>query len=341
MAWFLTLGTACILLGFGRGWESLARASIAAVGAAVLASPWWINILARHGPGPLFAASQTGSIITYSQPTEGGPPVDPPTFITSIIAIAAFAGVIALRDQRLFPISAFGILLFLESRSFAWLSTVPLALGLGGFADHGLRLILHRDAGAAADPGPADPGSARLRARRRLTDQVINVIAVGLVVVLTFHLNGGVLQGLRLPTTVLAPEERAAMAWVAANTPPTGRFLVVTGDGWAGDRSSEWFPVLANRVSVATVQGAEWLPNREFARRIDQHYAVNDCGAQDSACLALWSMKTGKEFDYVYVADRPEYPQDKCCAKLRAELEGDPRYTRVYPGPGAAIFARR
>jgi hypothetical protein len=332
MAWFLTLGTACILLAFGRRWDALGRASLAAVGAAALASPWWITIIARHGVGPLFAASQTGSIITYSLPAEGSAPVDLGMLITTLVAITAFVAVIALGDRRFFVLGAIGVLLFLESRSFAWLTAPLLALALGGFAGQGVQQLLRRGGSSAS---ASDPG--RPRASQRVIEYVINGVAVGLVVLLTFYLNGGVLIGLRLPTTVLAEEERAAMTWVAANTPPSGRFLVISGDVWAMDRSSEWFPVLAHRVSVATVQGAEWLPNREFAYRIDQHRAIQGCGEGDSACLAVWTMQNGKEFDYVYVAERAA---PNCCGKLRAALEQDPRYTRVFANAGSAIFAR-
>jgi hypothetical protein len=334
MAWFLTLGTACILLAFGRRWDALSGASVAAVGAALLASPWWVTIIARHGVAPLFAASQTGSVMTYSLPAEGGAGVDVSTLLTSLIAITAFVGVIALGDRRFFVLGAVGVLLFLESRSFAWLSAPVLALALGGFADHAARYCVrryvdHDSAQTVSSPRPS----------QRVTGYVTNLIAVGLVVLLTFYLNGGILIGLRLPTTVLAKEERTAMAWTATSTPPSSRFLVISGDVWAMDRSSEWFPVLADRVSVATVQGAEWLPNREFAHRIDQHRRVQECGDGDSACLAVWEMQTGKEFDYVYVATR-EFTE-KCCARLRAALEQDPRYTQVFANPGAAIFVRK
>jgi hypothetical protein len=332
MAWFLTLGTACILLAFGRRWGTLGQASIAAIAAAALASPWWITIMARHGLGPLFAASQTGSIMTYSLPAEGGGGADLSTLITSLVAITAFVAVIALGDRRFFVLGAIGVLLFLESRSFAWLSAALLALALGGFAGYGLERLFRPDTTPVSNPG-----HGRTRASRRLTEYLTNAIAVVLVVLLTLYLNGGVLMGLRLPTTVLAADERAAMAWVAANTPHSSRFLVISGDAWAMDRSSEWFPVLADRVSVATVQGAEWLPDREFAHRIEQHRTVQNCGNGDSACLAVWAMRTGREFDYVYIAERDA---PSCCAKLRTLLEQDPRYTGVFANSDATIFMR-
>jgi hypothetical protein len=71
-----------------------------------------------------------------------------------------------------------------------------------------------------------------------------------------------------LPDLVgLSPGEREAMAWVEHETPASARILVVAGTPWEIDKNSEWLPVLGQRVSVATVQGYEWRPVGEFARK--------------------------------------------------------------------------
>ena len=47
--------------------------------------------------------------------------------------------------------------------------------------------------------------------------------------------------------------QRAAVTWVARHASPDAEFLIVPERGWPADRLSEWFPVLAQRRSVATV----------------------------------------------------------------------------------------
>ena len=138
--------------------------------------------------------------------------------------------------------------------------------------------------------------------------------------------------------------DRDAMRWVANATPAQSRVLVIDGAAWANDRIAEWFPVLAQRRSVATVQGSEWLPNGEFARRYEASEALADCASSDVACVEKWSAAWGKPFTHLYVAKtmgKKGMPGTDCCTGVIASVSSDPRYRRVYDGPGAAIFERR
>jgi hypothetical protein len=319
MAWFFTLGTGCVLLAFGRRWDRLLSAALAALIAAAAASPWWMMIITRHGLEPFLAASRTGSIV-------GNSPADTLKDPALLFVIGVLIFVIAVGGRLFFVLGALGVLLLFESRSFSSLSVPILAIALGGFVGE---VANWTNARLAASPQRTD--TTRLHPIR-----VIGSLAVVFMTVLTtLWFNGGVLVGLGLPTAVLAGEERAAMGWVQANTEPIARFLVISGDPWSQDRSSEWFPVLAQRVSVATVQGAEWLPGGEFLRRAEQHSAVQACGTQSGTCLEQWVRESGRPFDYVYIASRTA---SHCCAALRAALEQDPRYARVFANAGATVF---
>lgn len=85
--------------------------------------------------------------------------------------------------------------------------------------------------------------------------------------------------------TALPAAEREAMRWVSANTPPDSRFLVrAFSPLWFGlDPSSEWFPVLAQRQSIATVQAYEWLPHDQFYHRADVYNALHACRSRASS----------------------------------------------------------
>ena len=137
----------------------------------------------------------------------------------------------------------------------------------------------------------------------------------------------------------LTPPDRVAMEWVASSTPLTSQFLVISQRlDWTTDKTSEWFPVLAERPSVATAQGYEWLPDKVFLRRIQQHWGAQLCSDQDSQCIENWAAETGQTFDYVYVRITSDQPF--LCCTLVPSLVDDPRYHLVYSGPGAMIFAR-
>jgi hypothetical protein len=140
-----------------------------------------------------------------------------------------------------------------------------------------------------------------------------------------------------VPMVALSAHQREAMAWVARNTPEDSTFLIVSGDQWALDRAGEWFPVLARRTSVATVQGSEWLGLDEFVRRIELHRRAERCGAQDPGCLQVL-LDEGAAFTHVYLAG---LRSPRCCAELSTGLRADPRYTLLYDSPSAEMFTRR
>jgi hypothetical protein len=147
----------------------------------------------------------------------------------------------------------------------------------------------------------------------------------------------------------LSADEQAAMRWSAENTPASSRFLVVSADQWALDRTSEWLPALTGRVSVMTPQGYEWTPDPAFGERLAAYNDLQNCGNDGSSCIDAWASESGMpaDFDYVYLpklAPRSALNIDdehECCAALRASLRGDSRYEDVFDGPGATIFRRR
>jgi len=122
--------------------------------------------------------------------------------------------------------------------------------------------------------------------------------------------------------------------------------LVISAEPWWRDRSSEWFPVLASRISVATPQGLEWFPNGRFDRVRDAHERAQMCATRDAACLKQWSASTGMRYTHVYVSKTvpsalKALDYADCCPALRASLYADPSYAVTYDGPGATIFALR
>lgn len=136
--------------------------------------------------------------------------------------------------------------------------------------------------------------------------------------------------------TSLRPAHLQATQWVEANTPADSRFLVIPTDAWQIDRLGEWFPALAHRRSVATVQGSEWLPNHEFDRRIEWHARASWCAYQGRSCLSGWTNGSGADFDYVVL---PVFADgSSCCSTLLNSLRATKTYEEVYEGDGAHIF---
>jgi hypothetical protein len=211
------------------------------------------------------------------------------------------------------------LIFFLDGRSFFRQAIIPLALALGAIGAH----------------APVFAGSTAHHLGQRVPRWGFALLIIALLAI-DLALPSPVAQG-NGRVTALSPEERAAMAWVQAETAATARFLVISGDTWALDRSGEWLPSLAGRVSVATPQGNEWVPGGVFWSRVEAHRTAQACSTRDGACLENWSRQSGLSFTHVYL---PKRGGPDCDLYLRCALRADPAYRVLYDGPGATIFAR-
>jgi hypothetical protein len=139
------------------------------------------------------------------------------------------------------------------------------------------------------------------------------------------------------------------MRWVDANVPPASRFIVLPDGGptdpWWIARLAEWFPALAHRVSVTTVQGFEWLGNQRWKAQLEAYSNMGVCAQRDVGCLEDVARRSNLSYTHVYVP--PEHPAAPtgeaadCCWPLRSSLRASPSYIVIYDGPGGTIFQRR
>jgi hypothetical protein len=131
---------------------------------------------------------------------------------------------------------------------------------------------------------------------------------VGRVCLLGF----GVLWGLLITSMSalrvfsLTRDELDGMAWVKQHTPADAAFLVMPVDQWATDRPAEWFPALAERRSLSTVQGSEWLRG-QFQLRVARHEALSKADSFDK--LISWLREENMHADYVWVSERDLQPR--------------------------------
>lgn len=336
---FLAASGALLFLVYGRHRRGLLGSLLIAVGAAALAAPWWGMVMVQHGIAPFLAAHDTGPsafsdrgtavvvLITLARLGVLGTTGEP--LFPVIGAMALLGGLVTLADavaalasRRRPPatllLPAWWVATYvLDPRAAETYATVPIALlaGIGSVAL--LTLLVERV--PSARPWPALAGAGFL----------LGYAVLALLLILVRPARSG--QGSDLVS--LSQDERATMAWVARETPPTSRFLIVSGASWQSDRSSEWFPVLAQRVSVATPQGYEWISNVAFAQHVALHTGVQQCAGKDAACLEPWVAPLAVNYLYVHTGAA-------CCAVAQS-LAADPRYALVYDRGGTQIFARR
>ncbi len=145
------------------------------------------------------------------------------------------------------------------------------------------------------------------------------------------------------PMASLSADGRSAMAWSRDSLPATARVVVVTGRYWYLDATSEWFPYLSGRVSVATAQGYEWLGASAWQRQLELNDGLRDLAHDTVGALDQWARQFGEEYEYVYVPKGrlgDVLSDEDCCGAMRLTLRDSPDYEVVYDGAGATIARR-
>ena len=223
-------------------------------------------------------------------------------------------GIIAcLRDRRFLLLAWLLLVYLLDPRKGMSLGSVPLAMMIG----YGIETVL-----CQRFPGWA--GKAALGA-------VLGYATVAALALAVMPLSSW---------AVLPAGEREAMAWVREHTPAESQFLVVSSSWlWARDQAGEWFPALAERSSLTTVQGREWVPGgRDYQEARRRFATLQAC--QDASCLASVGPHT-----HVYVSKTPVaidagIMRDLTLA-LRSSLQQSPHYSLVFSNASADVYELR
>ncbi len=348
---FLLFSAVLLFLAYGRTVRALTGSVAAAILAVVLTAPWWGTVVAAHGFAPFAAASSSGSsLLSIDASARYGMLVKlahfgvttTDEFYFPLVGTLALIGAVVSLTAAEFYLPAWWVAtLVLDVRAGATYATIPASLLAGAAVGYVLLPLARGQIRGRITSAPMVSKADRWREtlHTRFTHWLPVLIPVVLVcyaaaTALTLDPSRSTAAGLLVG---LSPAERSAMRWVAASTPPGSSYLVVAPQTWAANKTGEWFPVLTNRKSVATVQGSEWLPNHAFARRVAVDSAVETCAFSSTRCLDR-VRRDGLTFTHVFIGKSPE---DPCCAALRTSLRSDPDYRVIYDGPGATIAAVR
>lgn len=332
VGWFLFAALALLFLCYGRDWQGVTNSMIAVVSVILLTAPWWGTVLARHGLEPFLAAGDSRgntsewwrSFETWwfsEQPVLNWPP------ILTVLGVAVVLG----NGKPFLPLWLIAVVA-LEPRGTPTYATVPMALLVAAALAAVLEPVWQR---LSFESFRAPTGGA-LQIAEQLGGSVRGVLpglAVGLVLLYVAVISWQSAVGSPGALVGLTPIERQAMTWVDTNTTDDSAFVVITGARAAStDRTSEWFPALAGRASLATPQGAEWLESGYYAQAA--YYArLQACAESDVACLDAWQQTAKHAFTHVYLAGA-------CCAALDISLRGSTQYRLIFESPGARVFER-
>jgi hypothetical protein len=324
---FVAFSAVLFFLFRGRHREGVMGSGLVGLGALALTSPWWGTVIATHGVGPFLAARATsgspgwGTLLVLGRLALG---TTGEGMFPLIWALALLGVLWCVRERRALLPTWWAVILMLDPRAGTTYAAAPVAMLAGIGAVRVLwPLVMLR--GGAAPP-----------ARRPVVLAVFALLLAGSI--LSAASDDPTYAGETRVLQALTPADRAAMRWVAVHTDTLARVLVLSNVPWQIDRVSEWFPVLTERVSVATVQGTEWIPRGAFGASIRRQWRLSACANGTTACLDSLRRDPALRFTHVYA---PSGPTDRCCRALVAAMHRDPRFEMVYDGRGATIFARR
>jgi len=323
----------CLVLWlfYGKSKEGIRNALLTALGVIFLTSPFFLTVISRHGFQPYLNAAQTGfqsplawvAILTGSFADE--------KFVTLISALALLGLVITLA-KREFLLSVWLFLpAIVDPRSAASISIIPWAmLASIGFVD----IVM--------------PGLYALKEKLRENFDIESNwsvyfmqsagIKIALTALIFYAFFGLVLSDQVYPKVSLTSSDRAALAWVSENIPQRSRFIILTGETEAfADAIAEWFPVLAKSVSISTIQGYEWMPDKLFLKKMDEYYALQICLNKTYVCIEEWAAETKQDFDYVLISQNSLSESEN---SLITSLTASSTYQLIYQKADVAIFKK-
>jgi hypothetical protein len=275
----------------------------------VLSAPWWGTVLSRHGLGPFLASLNAARQNSFNQLV--GLVVffrflfaDEPylTILSSIGAIGFFASL--NRKQGLAPVWLFAIH-FIEPRGGTLYMMIPLSLlvgfGLDAVILPGLNTVEAQSRHPAKENDPVNINGRDLILPLGKAARTFLILLFIYSTFSAYSIGSGIYENFTLKQADLA-----AFEWIKQNTPTDSEFLLLTGQLPLRDAWSEWFPVLAERRSQATVFGYEWINDGKFGRRIEAYNALQACSYDDANCLDAWDRESIYPFSYVYIYNRTD-----------------------------------
>lgn len=305
---------------YGRNRLGIKSALLVALGVALLTAAWWVTVLRYYGPAPFQSAIQTGihetwlaSLFHTFFSMQGALPILPVFGLIGIFAV--------LRRHEVFLILWAFLPFFVDPRNAPAIAIFPLLM----LASEGL-YYLHAEF--------THMYSATF-ARTQHTENYSSLITHGSFACILLYL---FLISYTIPPKLAAisldTSDRKTMQWIRNNTPPESLFLLMTNAGNISpmtDSYQEWFPVLAERRSVNTLQGMEWVLGPNFFSYSRKLVALQAC--PDTDCLNDWLEQNNIQVDFILLQT------ERANRSLTNSFRLDERYGTFYRSATAEVFA--
>ena len=326
-ALFVVFTAFALILYHGVTKERILKSVWVAAGVLGVISPWIISVVRLHGLSPFISAGGTGhdlwfeikNLITLKFGFENGEFL---SVYSGLTIIAIFIN----RDKltwTLFGLLIVGYTIF--PRSGPNLLTIWVAL----LAAIGLKSILL--------------SSAKMSTQTTELSDVIDAdgkVKIILILVIIYLFIGAYTYKYIYGKDKLhlTDEVNEAFIWIEGNTASDTSFLIYpsveSNRFWWNDYLSEWFPVVAKRHSVSTVQGYEWIPEL-FEKKVFSYYNLRTCDKPGPVCVEIWEKYNEQEIDYVVIdteEDRPDFVNSFSLSN---------KYSLYYENSRLVVFAKK
>jgi hypothetical protein len=321
-AWTLQLAVVIPLLWFfwGRTRQGTVNSLIVLAGMLLLTSPWWGTVIYNHGLGIFLQAGQVTHsrwlswTILFALSFTGE--------YTPVIGVFALIGLFIhlAKKEYFFPLWAI-LCIVIDPRGGPSTSIFPFAIMATTTITDGIApLLLNKE----VDNQTPDSWMYSL-------NSTAGRLFFGFFVILFLY--GAYTVSDTVSYQVVGAEEFKAIDWVKSNTSVADRFLILDEQGNPLlSPFTEWFPALADRRSIATIQGTEWLiGNRHYNQQLSVINDVHGCLYQNDDCIRGLQDKLADKYDFIIVSS-------KSPVSLLGSLESSTDFRLAYSSPTIKIF---
>ena len=326
LEWALQAAFAGLLffLLWGRSRRGIRNAALVALAVLALTAFWWVTLVQRFGFQIFYTASTaTDSRLLFFLPLFS---LQYTGEYTAFIAVFALIGAfVALARKDYFPL-LWGIgCLLVDPRGGELFALLPLTF---------LALLPITDLLA---PYLLKLGGREGHAWWEFLDLPLGKLFVAVFAILC--LSHAYDMSATIAVQHLSSDERTAMQWVQANTSSSEQFLVL---GWESNPThsslDEWFPALAQRRSLTTVQGQEWLGDYHAALSVFAQYQA--CFTQDLACVQTVEQKHGVDASCILLSFEKS-GQTPALNPLAVALGQSSLFEQVYASASVRVYCHR
>lgn len=326
-AWALQSVLASILLWwfFGRDKQGITYSVIVGLGVFVLTAPWWVTVIQSHGMGVFLNASAVTHsrflfwtvFFALSFTGEYAP----------VIAVFGLVGLFMYLARKDYFLVVWVLLcLFIDPRGGLPVAIFPFSImAVTALADG----IASRLSSVNAESSSQDSWMDALNFNS-------GRLFFGFFILL-FVYNAYKISN-TLSFQALGAEERKAVEWAKANTKANENFLILDEQGNPLlSPLTEWFPALAERRSIATIQGTEWLRGKMHYNELYETITnIHQCLYQDVDCLRKFQGGLPGEYEYIMLSAKQS--ENKSQLPLVVSLSENSDFILVYSSQNIYIF---